>query len=66
VKDATVDQLLVVLHQAVSIHAPVKDATHRGADSGHDRQVSIHAPVKDATAPPFFCSRRKAFQSTRP
>ena len=33
----------------ISIHAPVKGATHPGARVRHRRSISIHAPVKGAT-----------------
>ena len=35
----------------VSIHAPVKGATHDAAGNGSYVAVSIHAPVKGATSP---------------
>ena len=33
----------------VSIHAPMKGATHRGRNPGIGLGVSIHAPMKGAT-----------------
>ena len=41
-----------IIHDIVSIHAPVKGATWLGYCDGGGRFVSIHAPVKGAT---FLC-----------
>ena len=34
----------------ISIHAPVKGATHHNADTTQTISISIHAPVKGATS----------------
>ena len=40
---------------AISIHAPVKGATHNGRRVILDTCISIHAPVKGATHTDRFC-----------
>ena len=38
--------------QAISIHAPIKDATYGTATLNKAIDISIHAPIKDATRRP--------------
>ena len=53
--------------EAVSIHAPVKDATLLLVPMILNLSVSIHAPVKDATLfNYFFRFHTDMFQSTHP
>jgi len=54
------------VRRAVSIHAPVKDATQVAGVVGEVGRVSIHAPVKDATTVPPMGEYPGGFQSTRP
>ena len=51
----------------VSIHAPLRGATHDGVHQArYDWRVSIHAPLRGATARAVCCSTAPAFQSTHP
>ena len=52
----------------ISIHAPVKGATHDPGTFVIFQVISIHAPVKGATRPPRtqMSLRGNKFQSTHP
>ena len=51
----------------ISIHAPVKGATHVSVAYVDLFGISIHAPVKGATTlPPCIASYKASFQSTHP
>ena len=41
----------------ISIHAPVKGATHQKSDNAWGQDISIHAPVKGATVYMSFHGR---------
>ena len=48
-KGCDVNKTKLMIDIRVSIHAPVKDATHSLELRHRPKNVSIHAPVKDAT-----------------
>ena len=56
-KGATYSYALANIERCISIHAPVKGATHDTAnDWTRYRSISIHAPVKGATCTGIYCS----------
>ncbi len=50
----------------ISIHAPVKGATHLKMKESHLFAISIHAPVKGATYTYVKPNLMQIFQSTHP